>query len=135
MTVFLVISGVVITLLLMMQLFRYRPDDMSDTGFRHFRKGLLFATLSAVILAFIIVLWTLHWDRHFDSLRSIYSLLVLAGTICNGIGTFCFLRELIQLIPGGNVIDITPEGMTLGLLMVFAQLLLLFFLYGLMFAP
>lgn len=134
MTVFLVISVAVIGLLVAMLLLPYRPEDLSDAGFRHFKAGLLFAILSAICLALIIVLFVLHCDR-LNSLRGICFLLVLAGNICNGIGAFCFLRELVDLIPQGNVADITPEGMFLGLLMVIFQIPLLLFGLGLMFAP
>ena len=90
-------------------LFKRRPPEMSELGLRHFQTGLLFAVVSSTVLAVLYALWVVMKPAVYTP-RPLLVLISLVGNVCNAIGVFCFFRELI---PGG---DITPEGMTLGLL-------------------
>jgi hypothetical protein len=113
-TTMIVCGPVPLLLLLIWIISRFDPPEFSEVGARHFAKGFLFAGLSsaALLLAFSL-------EHHLAQLFLL--VLFFAGSVCNGISVFCFMRELL---PGG---EITPQGTSAGVLMVIEQGLWLLF--------
>ena len=112
---FPIAAGLVLVTLLAFWLFYwYRPPEMSEVTMRHFKSGFLFAAISSVLLFVVrIFLWSsvgTDFAAHFPGI------IVLVGNLCNLISIFCFFMELL---PGG---EITPEGMTVGLVMCLEQI-------------
>jgi len=107
-------APVPLILLLIWMISRFDPPEFSEVGARHFTRGFLFAGLSSVTLLLAFLL-----EHHFAQLFSF--ILFIAGSICNGISVFCFMRELLPRR------EITPQGMSAGVLMAIEQGLWLLF--------
>ena len=133
----LIISTTICIFFVALTVYYWRHQlEMSEIGRKHFRTGLLFAVISSTIFTVLCVAVFIEGDRApFTPVHPLNFWIVFAGFVTNGISMFSFLRELIQLLPGGDFDDITPEGMTLGFLMGLAQLVWLILGFGLMFAP
>ena len=89
-----------------------RPLDMSKGGLWHLRKGLALACASSLLLAGVNTLWLVARTTGFDSL---FVMVAAVGNLSNAASLVYGLREL------------TGESVFAGLLIVFAQLLWLFF--------
>jgi hypothetical protein len=117
----LLVSGAVLFVIIgATTYFGFHPPDMSDKGLRHFRYGLFFAVVSS-LLSLGFWLSAAHFKIHLPS--SLLTVWVWAGNLSNVLAVFCFLRELVQVIPGVESRDVTPEGMILGSTLCFTQVL------------
>ena len=89
----LIISGAILITLLLTKIFiRYRPEDMSEVGIRHFQKAVLFSGISITAhlgyyaLSYVIVqIFTPYQCLHFDFL---FAVIIFGGNLCNAIGLF-----------------------------------------------
>ena len=129
MVTMLVVSGVMLLALLSMQIFfRYSPPEMSVAGLRHFRVGFGVSSVSATALvgAFALPYVMEYFLTPYQCQRLHFLLVIIffAGNLCNVIAIFYFFRKLH---PGG---EITPEGISAGLLMCGEQVLWILFGIG-----
>jgi hypothetical protein len=132
-----VVAVVLLGFLAVLGYFWQQPLEMSETGRRRFRLGVLLSAASGALLAadFAIVISIDALD--FNRWRSLVFFLAFSGFWVNGVALFSFLRPLWCALPfaKGDASDVTPAGITLGLAVFFMQVALTAFCVQCLFVP
>jgi hypothetical protein len=115
--------------------FRAFPAEMSESGLKRLRNGLLFTAFSLLLLSAIceIIFFAGNWG--FVAHRGFLFWLIFAELIVNGVAVFSLLRPLINLLPfsSGDASDISYLGMTFGFALGLIEALLCLYGFGLTF--